>query len=79
MVLKLFDELGTDKTIETLESIKENDFIMKTWKSKYLKEEIEYELNKDKIRKSTIDRYSVELSDATESVQSNPVLVSADS
>ena len=46
---------------------------------KYLKEEIEYELNKDKIRKSTIDRYSVELSDATESVQSNPILVSADS
>lgn len=46
---------------------------------KYLKEEIEYELNKDKIRKSTIDRYSVELSDATESIQSDPVLVSADS
>ena len=46
---------------------------------KYLKEEIEYELNKGKIRKSTIDRYSVKLSDATESVQSNPVLVSADS
>ena len=46
---------------------------------KYLKEEIEYELNKNKIRKSTIDRYSVELSDATESVQPNPVLVSADS
>lgn len=46
---------------------------------KYLKEEIEYELNKDKIRKSTIDRYSVKLSDATESVQSNPILVSADS
>ena len=46
---------------------------------KYLKEEIEYELNKGKIRKSTIDRYSVELSDATESVQPNPVLVSADS
>ena len=46
---------------------------------KYLKEEIEYELNKDKIRKSTIDRYSVELSDATESIQSDPVPVSADS
>ena len=46
---------------------------------KYLKEEIEYELNEDKIRKSTIDRYSVKLSDATESVQSNPVLVSANS
>ena len=40
LVLKLFDELGTDKTIETLESIKENDFIMKNWKSKYLKEEM---------------------------------------
>ena len=46
---------------------------------KYLKEEIEYELNKGKIRKSTIDRYSVKLSDATESIQSNPVPVSADS
>ena len=46
---------------------------------KYLKEEIEYELNKGKIRKSTIDRYSVKLSDATESIQSDPVLVSADS
>ena len=30
----------TDKTIETLESIKENNFIMKTWKSKYSKEEM---------------------------------------
>ena len=46
---------------------------------KYLKEEIEYELNKGKIRKSTIDRYSVKLSDATESIQSDPVPVSADS
>ena len=46
---------------------------------KYLKEEIEYELNKGKIRKSTIDRYTSESSNATESVQSNPVLVSADS
>ena len=46
---------------------------------KYLKEEIEYELNKGKIRKSTIDRYSVKLSDATESIQSNPVPVPADS
>ena len=46
---------------------------------KYLKEEIEYELNKSKIRKSTIDRYTSESSNATESVQSNPVLVSADS
>lgn len=46
---------------------------------KYLKEEIEYELNKGKIRKGTIDRYTTEFSDATESVQSNPVLVSADS
>ena len=46
---------------------------------KYLKEEIEYELNKSKIRKSTIDRYSVKLSDATESIQSDPVPVSADS
>ena len=46
---------------------------------KYLKEEIEYELNKGKIRKSTIDRYSVKLSDATEGIQSNPVPVSADS
>ena len=46
---------------------------------KYLKEEIEYGLNKDKIRKSTIDRYTSESSHATESVQSNPVLVSADS
>ena len=46
---------------------------------KYLKEEIEYELNKGKVRKSTIDRYSVKLSDATESIQSDPVLVSADS
>ena len=46
---------------------------------KYLKEEIEYELNKGKIRKSTIDRYTPESSHATESVQPNPVLVSADS
>ena len=46
---------------------------------KHLKEEIEYELNKGKIRKSTIDRYTSESSHATESVQSNPVLVSADS
>ena len=46
---------------------------------KYLKGEIEYELNKGKIRKSTIDRYTSESSHATESVQSNPVLVSADS
>ena len=46
---------------------------------KYLKEKIEYELNKGKIRKSTIDRYSVKLSDATESIQSDPVPVSADS
>lgn len=46
---------------------------------KYLKEEIEYELNKSKIRKSTVDRYTTEFSDATESVQSNPVLVSANS
>ena len=46
---------------------------------KYLKEEIEYELNKGKIRKSTIDRYTSESSHATESIQSNPVLVSADS
>ena len=46
---------------------------------KHLKEEIEYELNKGKIRKSTIDRYTSESSNATESVQSNPVLVSADS
>ena len=27
LILKLFDELGTDKTIETLENIKENNFI----------------------------------------------------
>ena len=40
MILKLFDELGTDKTIETLENIKENNFIMKTWKSNYSKEEM---------------------------------------
>ena len=46
---------------------------------KHLKEEIEYELNKGKIRKSTIDRYTSESSHATESVQPNPVLVSADS
>ena len=46
---------------------------------KHLKEEIEYELNKGRIRKSTIDRYTSESSHATESVQPNPVLVSADS
>lgn len=46
---------------------------------KHLKEEIEYELNKGKIRSSTIDRYTSESSHATESVQPNPVLVSADS
>ena len=40
LILKLFDELGTDKTIETLENIKENNFIMKTWKSNYSKEEM---------------------------------------
>ena len=46
---------------------------------KYLKEEIEYELNKNKIRQSTIDRYTPKLSDATESIQSNPVPVPANS
>ena len=46
---------------------------------KHLKEEIEYELNKGKIRKSTIDRYTSESSHATESVQPNPVSMSADS
>ncbi len=40
LILKLFDELGTDKTIETLENIKENNFIMKTWKNNYSKEEM---------------------------------------
>ena len=46
---------------------------------KYLKEEIEYELNKNKIRKSTVDRYTTEFSDATESVQPNSVPMPADS
>ena len=45
----------------------------------YLKQTIEYELNKNKIRQSTIDRYKVESSDATESIQSNPVPVSTNS
>ena len=46
---------------------------------KYLKEEIEYELNQDKIRQSTINRYKVELDNAREGVQSDPIPVSADS
>ena len=46
---------------------------------KYLKEDIEYELNKNKIRKSTVDRYTTEFSDATESVQPNSVPMPADS
>ena len=45
----------------------------------YLKQTIEYELNKNKIRQSTIDRYKIESSDATESIQSNPVPVSTNS
>lgn len=46
---------------------------------KYLKQEIEYELNENKIRQSTIDKYRVETSDATESVQPDPVPMPADS
>ena len=40
LILKLFSELGTDKTIETLDKIKNNNFIMNNWKSKYSKEEM---------------------------------------
>ena len=46
---------------------------------KHLKEEIEYELNQDKIRQSTINRYKIELDNAREGVQSDPIPVSADS
>ena len=46
---------------------------------KFLKEEIEYELNQDKIRQSTINRYKIELDNAREGVQSDPIPVSADS
>ena len=46
---------------------------------KFLKEEIEYELNQDKIRQSTINRYTIESDNATESIQSNPIPVPANS
>ena len=46
---------------------------------KYLIKEIEYELNQNKIRQSTIDRYKVKPSDATKSIQSDPIPVPADS
>ena len=45
----------------------------------YIKKELEYELNKDKIRQSTINRYRIDSSDARESIQSDPILVSTDS
>ena len=46
---------------------------------KYLKEEIEYELNQDKIRQSTINRYKIELDNAREGVQSDSIPMPADS
>ena len=45
----------------------------------YIKKELEYELNKDKIRQSTINRYQIKSGDVTESIESDPVLVSTDS
>ena len=45
----------------------------------YLKQTIEYELNKGKIRKSTIDRYSVKTDNARACVTSNTVLVPTNS
>ena len=44
-----------------------------------IKKELEYELNKNKIRQSTINRYKIELDNAREGVQSDPILVSTDS
>ena len=46
---------------------------------KYVKKKLEYELNKKRIRQSTINRYKVKPSDAGESVQSDPVPVSGNS
>lgn len=45
----------------------------------YIKKELEYELNKNKIRQSTIDRYRIDSSDARESIPSDPIPVSTDS
>lgn len=45
----------------------------------YIKKEIEYELNKNKIRKSTINRYKPESDNAREGVTSDPIPVSTDS
>ena len=46
---------------------------------KYVKKKLEYELNKKRIRQSTINRYKVKPSDAGESVQSDPVPVPGNS
>ena len=46
---------------------------------KYVKNKLEHELNKKRIRQSTINRYKVKLSDAGESVQSDPVPVPGNS
>lgn len=45
---------------------------------KYLKEEINYELNKNKVRNYTIERYTVKPDNATKSVSSDPIPVSTD-
>ena len=45
----------------------------------YVKKKLQYELNKKRIRQSTINRYKVKPSDAGESVQSDPVPVPGNS
>ena len=46
---------------------------------KYIKNRIEYDINKKSIRKSTIDRYSNQVSNARKSVQPDKILVPANS
>jgi hypothetical protein len=46
---------------------------------KYIKNKIEYDINKKSIRKSTIDRYSNQVSNARKSVQPDKILVPANS